>query len=67
MNHKLSTGVLAKSEIHKLKDFAPVDWNYELDKFIRVHYGKKYFLPIVTVKNGEIIAFANAIINENVG
>ena len=67
MNNKLVTRELTKSEIYKLKGFAPTDWDFEFDNFLYQHYGKNYFLPIVTIKNGEIVAIANAMINGNIG
>ncbi len=67
MDQKYVTRKLKISEIYKLKGFAPTDWNFELDSFLHAHFDKSYFLPIVTVKDGEIIAFANALINGNIG
>lgn len=67
MSNKFITRELKHSEIVKLKKFAPADWHFEFDDFLHLHYQKKYFLPIVMLKDNEIVATANALMNGNVG
>jgi len=67
MNSEFIIRELRKSEIPKLKDFAPEDWHFEFDNFLRLHFDKDYFLAIVMVKGDEIIATANAIMSEKIG
>ncbi len=58
---------LKRSEIHKLNGFAPSDWHFDFEQFLQLHYGRKYFLPIVMVKGDDIIATANALMNGGIG
>jgi len=67
MNSEFVIRELKKSEIPKLKDFAPEDWHFEFDSFLRLHFDKDYFLAIVMVKDDEIIATANALMNGKIG
>lgn len=67
MNSEFEIRGLKKSEIPKLKNFAPDDWNFEFDSFLHLHYEKEYFFAIVMVKGNKIIATANALMFGNIG
>ena len=58
---------LLHSEIGLLKDFPPEEWNFDILKFLSIHFGKFYFYPIVAVIDNKIIGVAIGILNEKVG
>lgn len=67
MNSELVIRELRRSEIPKLKNFAPEDWHFEFDKFLFQHFGKNYFQAIVITKGDEIVATANALMYGDIG
>lgn len=67
MKKEFVTRELKQSEIPKLKDFAPSDWQFKFDEFLYLHYGKNYFKAIVIVNGGKIVATANALMFGSVG
>lgn len=58
---------LLKSEIDKLSNYPPEDWNLDLPKLVSFHWGHSYFHPIVAEVNEKIVGFGNVIIHGKVG
>lgn len=64
---KLKIRSLLHYEIDLLKGFPPEEWNFDLSKFLLIHFGKFYFYPLVAVIDNKIVGVANGILNEKVG
>ena len=56
---------IKEDELALVRDFAPPDWNTNLEKVYRQHYGQSYFQPLVAVEDREIIATGMAVIHRN--
>ena len=52
-------------ELALIRDFAPPDWNTNLEKVYRQHFGQSYFQPLVAVEETEIIATGIAVVHRN--
>jgi GNAT superfamily N-acetyltransferase len=67
MNEDFKIEPLTWAEIPKLKGFTPMDWNFDLPAFLKLHFGKDYFFAFVAKSESKIVAVGNGIINGNVG
>jgi len=66
----MSTGVLEirkikREELPLIRDFAPPDWNVDLEKMYGQHYDQPYFYPTVTMLGGEIAGTGIAMVHSN--
>ena len=52
---------LKYSEIDVLKSFPPEEWHFDIISFMKLHFGKNYFFPVVAENSGEIVGVGNGI------
>jgi GNAT superfamily N-acetyltransferase len=48
-------------EIDVLKGFPPEEWHFDIISFMKLHFGKNYFFPLVAENSGEIVGVGNGI------
>ena len=46
---------LKYSEIDVLKGFPPEEWHFDIISFMKLHFGKNYFFPVIAEKAGKIV------------
>ena len=56
---------IKEDELALVRDFAPPDWDSNLEKIYRQHYDQPYFQPLVALKDTEIVATGIAVIHRN--
>jgi ribosomal protein S18 acetylase RimI-like enzyme len=63
--YSLEIRQIKEDELALIHDFAPPDWNTNLEKVYRQHYGQSYFQPLVAVEDTAIIATGMAVVHRN--
>jgi GNAT superfamily N-acetyltransferase len=57
---------IEQSEIPRLQNFPPEDWNLDLPRLFTFHFGQPYFFPIVAEVENKIIGCGIAILHGNI-
>ncbi len=58
---------LKYNEIGVLEDFPPDDWRFDIIRFMEKWYGEDFFMPLVAVRSGKIVAVSNGIYTGRTG
>lgn len=58
---------LKYDEIGLLRGFAPPDWHFNLEQFMKFHFDQPYFLPLIVDFSGNVVGVGNGICNGSAG
>lgn len=58
---------LKYEEIALLRGFAPPDWHFYLEQFMKFHLDQPYFVPLIADFSGNVVGVGNGICNGSAG